>query len=239
MPMTDEEKKQARKDACKRYREANKEKVSESRRAYREANKEKLAEIRKKHYEANREEMVEYSRSYREENENKVKEYDRWYKQNNKEKMKESQQKYRENNKEKLKEIQKRSYEKHKEERKAKTKERYDNSTRLQLDKRISSAIRNHLSYSKIQKNNRKWEEIVGYTLEELMAHLESQFKDGMTWENRGSYWHIDHIKPKSWFVFETIEDPAFKECWALSNLQPLKAEENLSKGNRYSSIVT
>ena len=72
------------------------------------------------------------------------------------------------------------------------------------------------------------------YTVEELMAHLESLFKEGMTWDNYGTYWHIDHIRPKSWYVFESVEDPAFKECWALSNLQPLEATINLAKGNRY-----
>jgi 5-methylcytosine-specific restriction endonuclease McrA len=51
-----------------------------------------------------------------------------------------------------------------------------------------------------------------------------------MTWENYGIYWHIDHIKPLSWFNLET----EFKDAWALSNLQPLEATKNLSKGNRY-----
>lgn len=44
-----------------------------------------------------------------------------------------------------------------------------------------------------------------------------------MTWENYGKNgWHIDHIIPKSFFKFDSQEHPAFKACWALSNLQPL-----------------
>lgn len=51
-----------------------------------------------------------------------------------------------------------------------------------------------------------------------------------MTWDNYGKYWHLDHIKPLSWFDLET----EFKDAWHLSNLQPLEATENLSKNNRY-----
>ena len=83
-------------------------------------------------------------------------------------------------------------------------------------------------------KNGRSWLNFVDYTIEELMNHLESKFKQGMNWQNHGSVWHIDHIKPISLFKFSSPEDPDFKECWSLSNLQPLFKEENLSKGNRF-----
>jgi len=76
--------------------------------------------------------------------------------------------------------------------------------------------------------------DLLDYSIKELISHLESQFRDGMTWENYGNYWHIDHIKPVSHFKFQSKNDPQFKECWALSNLQPLLKIENLSKGNRF-----
>jgi len=81
----------------------------------------------------------------------------------------------------------------------------------------------------KEKKNGHKWEDLVGYTCEDLMSHLESQFKDGMSWDNKGQ-WHIDHIIPRSHFHFNGPEDTEFKKCWALNNLQPLWAEENLKK---------
>ena len=56
-----------------------------------------------------------------------------------------------------------------------------------------------------------------------------------MTWENQGSYWHIDHIKPKSLFEYDSIDHPEFKKCWSLDNLQPLEAKENMRKNNKYS----
>lgn len=77
------------------------------------------------------------------------------------------------------------------------------------------------------KKGGRHWETLVSFTKEELKIHLEKQFVEGMTWENYGPFWHVDHIKPLS--LCKT-----FEEAWQLSNLQPLKAEDNLSKGNRY-----
>ncbi len=85
----------------------------------------------------------------------------------------------------------------------------------------------------KAKKAGRKWEKLAGYTVEELIQHLESLFEPGMTWDNHGSGWHIDHIKPRSSFEIDSAECDAFKECWSLSNLQPLWAEDNMRKGAR------
>ena len=81
-------------------------------------------------------------------------------------------------------------------------------------------------------KAGRRWESLVGYTLADLMRHLEARFQLGMTWENYGKHgWVIDHIVPKSAFHYLTADDPDFKRCWALDNLQPLWFEDNRRKG--------
>lgn len=72
-----------------------------------------------------------------------------------------------------------------------------------------------------------------GYSLEELMSHLELRFEPGMTWENYGA-WHIDHIKPCA--LFDHADPEQVKACWSLSNLQPLWAADNVKKGSRYAS---
>jgi len=83
-----------------------------------------------------------------------------------------------------------------------------------------------------IRGNNyyKKCKDILGYTGIEFKEHMESLFKEGMSWSNYGR-WHLDHIIPKRSFVYESINDKQVKECWALDNLQPLWAEENLKKG--------
>lgn len=105
---------------------------------------------------------------------------------------------------------------------------RTKNSTpRGNIDNRMSSSI-----WRAVQKDNRSWVSLVGYTLDQLMTHLERQFSKGMGWHNFGD-WHIDHIVPKSSFTYTSAEDPEFLECWSLSNLRPLWAEKNLSKGSK------
>ena len=81
-------------------------------------------------------------------------------------------------------------------------------------------------------KNGRGWEKLVGYTAKQLIKHLEKQFGLGMSWDNYGE-WHIDHEIPVSVFNFIKPEDIDFKRCWALSNLQPMWAYDNLSKGSK------
>ena len=70
---------------------------------------------------------------------------------------------------------------------------------------------------------------IVGCTRDELIAHLASKFKPGMTMENQGSYWHVDHIMPCA--AFDHNIPAQVKQCWHYTNLQPLEAKENMSKG--------
>lgn len=71
----------------------------------------------------------------------------------------------------------------------------------------------------------------LGYTAEELAAHLEARFRPGMTWANYGR-WHVDHIRPCA--SFDLTDPTEFKRCWSLDNLQPLWAADNIAKGAKY-----
>ena len=73
---------------------------------------------------------------------------------------------------------------------------------------------------------------LLGCTTEELKAHLESQFTDGMSWDNYGmNGWHIDHIIPCS--SFDMLDPEEQRECFHYTNLQPLWAEDNLRKSDK------
>jgi len=74
--------------------------------------------------------------------------------------------------------------------------------------------------------------ELLGYSVEQLKQHLESQFTEGMTWDNYGE-WHIDHIIPRAKLKYETTDDENFKKCWSLDNLQPLWALDNQRKSDK------
>jgi hypothetical protein len=88
------------------------------------------------------------------------------------------------------------------------------------------------------RKAGRRWESIVGYTLADLMTHLERQFLRGMTWGNYGTEWHLDHIVPQVSFELRGADEATVRACWALSNLRPLWAVPNMSKGARRTHLL-
>ena len=86
-----------------------------------------------------------------------------------------------------------------------------------------------------VLKHNKKLENTVtllGCSKVELKQYLEGKFTFGMNWKNYGFGWHIDHIKPCSKFDLARLEEQ--RRCFHYTNLQPLWARENLSKGNKY-----
>ena len=77
---------------------------------------------------------------------------------------------------------------------------------------------------------------LTGCTIRYLRSHLESQFKPGMTWANYGA-WHIDHIRPCA--SFNLLDAQQQSECFHWSNLQPLWASENCSKGSKFNASLS
>ena len=74
--------------------------------------------------------------------------------------------------------------------------------------------------------------ELIGCTIQELREHLESQFTEGMTWENMGrGGWHIDHIIPCAFF--DLTKPSHQKVCFNWQNLQPLWESDNCAKGDK------
>lgn len=114
------------------------------------------------------------------------------------------------------------------------TKKRMQEDPAFALNQRMRGAVKNHLSG---RKCGRPWQSLVGYTLDDLVRHLERQFPRGMTWQNR-RLWHVDHILPLSSFKFTTTDDPEFKAAWALTNLRPLWKRENLQKNARRTHLI-
>jgi len=113
----------------------------------------------------------------------------------------------------------------------------YSTYTPLQkINARMRAQLRQHLKWRSIKKTSNTYS-LLGYTGKELAEHLELQFTDGMSWDNMGE-WHIDHIRPIASFGFDSTEHPDFKKCWALNNLQPLWARDNMSKGDKWDGKV-
>lgn len=112
-----------------------------------------------------------------------------------------------------------------------KSRERWASATpRDRIRSYIGAAISRSLKRG--GKQGKSWEACVGYSAGDLRAHLERQFSHGMSWENYGK-WHVDHIIPAASFTYDTADDPEFRACWALTNLRPLWATENIRKSDR------
>jgi len=88
---------------------------------------------------------------------------------------------------------------------------------------RISGLLRENKSVSGLK--------LLDCSLENYKIYLEKQFRDDMSWENYGTIWHIDHIKPCSTFDLSLPEEQ--KKCFHYSNTQPLLINENLKKYNK------
>ena len=141
---------------------------------------------------------------------------------------------YTEKNYEKVRGMQKKWQKQHKEHLNQWQKQRRKISIEFRLGQNMGWTLRKNL---KGKKAGRRWETLVGYTIEDLIEHLESKFEPWMTWENYGK-WHVDHIIPKSHFKYRSTDDPEFKKCWALDNLQPLDGIENMRKGDRIITLI-
>lgn len=159
----------------------------------------------KRYYEKNKEDLAEYHKDWSSDNRDSLRKYHGTWREDNKEHV----NKY------------KRDYER----------KRRAEDPKYRLGVRTRTAVWQMLKERNINKSNKTFA-LLGYTIEELMIHLEKQFTQGMTWDNYGE-WHVDHIKPMSSFNFETTEDREFKLCWCLDNLQPLWGPDNLSKGTK------
>lgn len=146
--------------------------------------------------------------------------YDRAHYQDNKESMLANHKKWIQKNREKVNSQQRRY---------CKERRRDDPSFRIlgALRSRLQKALKSQ-SASKLDRSA----DLLGCSAIDLKLHIESQFTDGMTWENYGLHgWHVDHIKPCNKFNLTIDEEQ--KECFHYSNLQPLWAKDNLRKSDK------
>ena len=100
------------------------------------------------------------------------------------------------------------------------------------MGRTVSTAVRSALKKRGHTKGNSTFSALP-YSPQDLVEHLERQFDDKMNWDNYGDYWHVDHIYPQSLLPYSSLEDENFQKCWALENLQPLEATENMKKSNK------
>jgi hypothetical protein len=208
------------KDYSKKWYTANHERAKEKGRKYYLANSEKIKTYGKKWNALNSDKVKEATQEWQSLHPDKVKEIKAKWRSANPEKVRGFAIKWRAKNPKKIKEYARRSNRKRR------------STPSGKLNTVISNGIRQSLKNG--SKAGKHWESLVGYTIGDLKTHLEKQFKPGMSWGNYGKEgWSIDHKVPISAFNFEVPENPDFRKCWALDNLQPMWSSENIRKSNK------
>lgn len=101
---------------------------------------------------------------------------------------------------------------------------RIENDINFRITKNIRTRI--YASVKGLKKYNTI--KLTGCSIDELKSHLETNFKNGMSWSNYGK-WHIDHIIPCASFNMSNIDEQI--KCFHYTNLQPLWAIDNIKKG--------
>jgi len=234
-----------------KYRAANKEKIAAEKARYQRENKEEISKRKAKYYAENREAHAKRSAKYRDEHKEEIaikkakyyrdhrealakyyasrREKRAAYRQENKEKFAEQWQEYYKNNREKIRENDKLYRESRRKEltEYKRIKRESDVQYRLacNLRARLYRAIKNNLKTGSAVRD-------LGCTIAELKERLEKQFQPGMSWDSYGpTGWHIDHRTPLA--SFDLTDREQLLEACRYTNLQPMWAAENLSKGAR------
>lgn len=223
----------------KRYYQENREAMLARAKEYREANASMKPKVRKKKtpeelsarrrelYQLNKEKRRAQAKVWREANKDRVLAKEAEYREANREKLREGYRKYAEENGD-LKRANGKRYREANRER-INSVRRAENATpEARLVARMRTSFHRHLKGAKRGSTLK----IFGYTQQELRDHLESQFLDGMGWHNMGE-WHIDHIIPLAALPADSVDHPNVKLAWALENLQPLWATDNLRKKDK------
>lgn len=232
----------------KEYYQKNKEVILAKKKAYYQKKKEEIKAKNNAHYQANKDDPEfmanKYStnakwreqnreaesarkRKWKQENQEHVKEVNaKWY-QDNKEHKDAQNKKWRDENVEKDKANKVKYYQANKPGIFARRKVRYHTDPQFKLRETLRKRMRNVLRAQNAFKNHRTLD-ILGTTIAKAYAHIESLFQPGMSWDNHGE-WHIDHIIPCA--SFDLTDPEQQKKCFHYTNLQPLWALDNLSKG--------
>jgi hypothetical protein len=212
-----------------------------------DVNKPLFKEKNAKYYKENREDVISKVREYAEENIDKVKENKKRYYEENKEATLAKGDIYYINNLPVIKERAREYRLTHKDARNKHSKDRYDNDPAFKLRILVSTAIGKSLKNTGSSKGDKSSSKYLPYTIEGLRTHLEAQFEPWMSWDHQGKYdpktwddnnpttwtWNIDHIVPQSKLTYSSLDNGNFQKSWALSNLRPLSAKQNIIDGNR------
>ncbi len=203
--------KEERKEYGAIYRSINKDRIKAYNLSYRSKNKDQIKALRLKVKETKK----AYDLAYRLANFNKKKAYDKNYQEKNAQKIKDYKYKYRLLNPDKINAYF-RAYQK----------QRSATDPVFAMGLRLRSRISMVFKVNGYKKRSAT-QKMLGCSFTKFKDHIEKQFTDGMTWDNR-SEWHLDHIIPLS--CATTIQ--GLEKLSHYKHIRPLWAKDNLAKSD-------
>lgn len=162
------------------------------------------------------------------------KDYQKRWNEKNKDRKHEYQLKYWAENKKKLIAQHQEWSSKNRPHLNSKSRERYKNDPQFFLMTRIRTRQRRALMFACANKYSNTLKSM-GCSGPELVKHIESQFAEGMFWDNR-ELWHIDHIFPLS--RFDLTREDHQEVALHYSNLKPMWGEDNIVKSDSLPSSI-
>jgi hypothetical protein len=111
----------------------------------------------------------------------------------------------------------------------ARARQRHISDVNYSIKKRLGARLRLAMRRAKAKKSYPTME-LVGCEMPVLLSHLESHFKEGMSWDNRDQ-WHIDHYIPCD--AFNLADEAEQKLCFHYLNLRPEWGPDNCSKQDK------
>jgi hypothetical protein len=167
--------------------------------------------------ERNKEKVLQYFRAYRKANKERL---DFLEKKRNPESARRAKRNYKLRHKAKVREAER-----------TRMKIRWNTDVKYKL--RVLAGTASHRMVKAGWTKRHRSAELIGCTWEELKAHIEAQFKPGMTWQNHSKFgWHIDHIRPLA--SFDLTQPDQMAAAMHYTNLQPLWWKENIIKSDKW-----
>jgi len=205
---------------------------SNYRKQYYQKNKNKEKERGLKDYYDNKSERSLSHQKWKDENQDKIRERSKKYYYGHQEELKKKSLDWATRNKDRKAETLKEWKRNHRSEIRNYEKQKWDNDPNFKMARVLRNRMRHAVKSQGCAKKGHL-RDMIGCSISFFKQHIESQFQDGMTWENYGRRgWHIDHIRPCSSFNLTSEKDQ--KECFHYSNTQPLWEKDNLSKSSYY-----
>lgn len=106
-------------------------------------------------------------------------------------------------------------------------KRRYKEDVKFRAACMLRDSVKRVFGYAKSKKDKKTFD-ILGFSVDEFIMAISEKFSDGMSWENHGCVWQLDHKIPLSVFDFSNPMHVSYAN--SIENLEPLFIDDHATK---------